>query len=62
MPPSTGAFSTTATRAPPTAAVTAAVRVGLFELLEKDGPLDADRIRERLGYHARPLRALLAAL
>ncbi|NNE42949.1 MAG: hypothetical protein HKN12_01960 [Gemmatimonadetes bacterium] len=44
------------------AAVSVAVRIGLFELLESDGPLPEEAIRERFGYHARPLRAVLGAL
>jgi SAM-dependent methyltransferase len=44
------------------AAVAAAVRIGLFELIARDGPLSETAIGERLRFHARPLRALLAAL
>jgi SAM-dependent methyltransferase len=44
------------------AAVAAAVRIGLFELIARDGALDEGAVGRRLGYHARPLRALLAAL
>jgi SAM-dependent methyltransferase len=44
------------------AAVAVGVRIGLFELLETDGPLAEDDVRARLGHHARPLRALLVSL
>lgn len=44
------------------AAIAVAARIGLFELLEREGPLAEDAVRARLGYHARPLRALLVSL
>lgn len=44
------------------AAIAVGVRIGLFELLEKDGPLPGEDVRARLGYHARPMRALLVSL
>lgn len=44
------------------AAIAVAVRIGLFELLEQAGALTEDAIRQRLGHHARPLRALLVSL
>ncbi|MGQ0720279.1 MAG: methyltransferase [Candidatus Eiseniibacteriota bacterium] len=44
------------------AAVAAAVRIGLFELIAREGPLSEAAVGERLRFHARPLRALLAAL
>jgi SAM-dependent methyltransferase len=44
------------------AALAVAVRIGLFELLEADGPLAEEAVRSRLGHHARPLRALLVSL
>lgn len=44
------------------AAIAVAVRIGLFELLEREGPLAEDGVRARLGHHARPLRALLVSL
>jgi SAM-dependent methyltransferase len=44
------------------AAIAAAVRIGLFELIAREGALDEGAVGRHLGYHARPLRALLAAL